>query len=107
MDDVDEGMLHMPPDDPDDERVTRFYIEQPIAVSSTFSSSGLLQGTNLNAFIRLSQRVSCTENFFPPNCTIFCEERDDAQGHYTCDSEGNIVCRDGYNDTSTNCTVGK
>ena len=46
----------------------------------------------------------CINNYYGPNCTTFCEERDDEQGHYICDSEGNIVCRDGYNDTSTNCT---
>ena len=64
----------------------------------------LIVGAQDVGMINVSYEVACTENYYGPNCAIFCEERDNEQGHYICDSEGNIVCRDGYNDTSTNCT---
>ena len=28
-------------------------------------------------------------------CTKYCLDRDDQYGHYTCDEEGNIWCRQG------------
>ena len=66
----------------------------------------LIVGAQDVGMINVSYEVAmvCTENYFGSDCTTFCEERDDEQGHYTCGNEGNIVCRDSYTDTSTNCT---
>lgn len=52
----------------------------------------------------LSYHLMCTESYFGGNCSVFCEPRDDQQGHYRCDRLGSRVCLEGYRDSSTNCT---
>ena len=54
--------------------------------------------------ITLSLMIRCPEIHYGPDCATFCMERDDELGHYTCDREGDIVCREGYQDPSTICT---
>ena len=53
--------------------------------------------------LTLSFRVTCSENFFGPNCTKFCAPRNDSRAHYRCNSEGDIVCLEGYYSPATNC----
>ena len=55
------------------------------------------------ASIDLSFHVSCAENFYGSDCGTLCVERNDALGHYTCSSEGDLVCLDGYQNLVTNC----
>ena len=50
--------------------------------------------------------ATCAPNYYPANsCTTFCVPRDDNSGHYTCNSDGTIMCNTGYTDTSTNCVT--
>ena len=84
--------------------VDRFTIDQTITVGENLSTPTNHSGEfNFGHFV-LGFRVTCTENFFGSDCATFCVERDDELGHFTCDSEGNIVCREGY--TGENCTIG-
>ena len=84
--------------------VDRFIIKQNITVGENFSAFTNHSGEfNFGHFV-VSLRVTCTENFFGSDCATFCVERDDELGHFTCDREGNIVCREGY--TGENCTIG-
>ena len=102
VDDVDTGGPGM--DDAEDDLVTRFYIEVGVEVSEEFTG-GIYFGNKSFGRIIVSYRVMCTKDFYGENCAIFCVERDDDElGHYTCDSEGNRVCREGYRDPSNNCT---
>ena len=48
----------------------------------------------------MSFRVQCSENYYGPNCTTFCEPM---EGVYTCDSEGRVVCLHDGQDLATNC----
>lgn len=41
-------------------------------------------------------RVKCDENYYGPQCTKFCNPRDDFVGHYTCDQNGNKACMEGW-----------
>ena len=50
----------------------------------------------------MSFRVQCSENYYGPNCTTFCEP---VEGGYTCDSEGRVVCIQENHDPTTNCTT--
>lgn len=43
-------------------------------------------------------------SFLPSDCSRFCVPRNDADGHYKCDHNGNRVCLEGYRDPTTNCT---
>ena len=40
----------------------------------------------------MSFRVQCSENYYGPDCTTFCEPM---EGVYTCDSEGRPICLQG------------
>ena len=84
-------------DDDDDgtsDLVTRFYIEISATAGLEFTSTQEY-GENSVGLLGASYRVSCTEDFYSPDCSVFCRARDDAQGHYTCDSQGNRVCLSG------------
>ena len=39
-----------------------------------------------------------------PDCSVFCSARDDADGHFECDRDGNRVCLEGFRNASTDCT---
>ena len=54
----------------------------------------------------LSFRLTCGEDFYGPDCTVFCVDTNDtSSGHYTCDrSTGEKVCLEGYRNSDTNCT---
>lgn len=70
----------------------------------TFSDRMIFTGVYNNGNFELSFRLNCTQNYFGPNCTTFCIERDSPLGHFTCGSDGSFVCREGFADPSTNCT---
>ena len=54
--------------------------------------------------LSLNISLTCAQNYFGSDCSVFCQERNDSTVHYTCDSEGNIVCIEGYQDPFINCT---
>ena len=49
----------------------------------------------------LSFRVQCSENYYGPQCNVFCSEVDQ---QLSCDNEGNVVCVNQYRNPETNCT---
>ncbi len=55
-------------------------------------------------YLDLSITVRCADTYYGLDCSRVCVDTDSDLGHYTCDSEGSIVCSEGYRDTSTNCT---
>ena len=72
--------------------------------SPSFSDRMTFTGIYNNGNFEMSFRLSCTENYYGQDCTTFCIERDSDLGHYTCGSDGRFVCREGYEEPSTNCT---
>ena len=44
------------------------------------------------------------QQMYYSDCSVLCVERDDADGHYDCDHDGNKMCLEGYRNTSTDCT---
>ena len=92
--------------DTDDDDVVDIFAHQiDIPVGRSLSIPAIFNGRFMIGQIWLGFRANCAENFYGENCTIFCVERDDDElGHYTCDSEGNRVCREGYQDPTNNCT---
>ena len=84
--------------------VDRFFIDVDVSVGQDITGPTFFSGDEGIGEIQLSFRVTCTENFYGSDCATLCVGRDDELGHYTCDSEGNIVCREGYGNPSINCT---
>ena len=91
--------------DTDDDDVDIFLIDTNLTSGIDFSVPTTYIGMNGFGRIELSFRLNCTENYYGPDCATFCMERNDDQGHYTCDSDGSIVCQLGYQDPVTNCTM--
>ena len=72
-----------------DEYVDSIFIKRSLQPNGSFSAPQSYRGTYQRGTISLSFRVSCTENFYGPNCATFCEPND----NYTCGTNGSIVCR--------------
>ncbi|XP_037944015.1 protein serrate-like [Teleopsis dalmanni] len=49
-----------------------------------------------NARITYRVRVQCAVTYYNTTCTTFCRARDDQFGHYTCGSEGQKLCLQGW-----------
>ena len=53
-------------------------------------------------------RFGCANFYYGSRCEVFCQpHNDDINGHYTCDTQGNIVCNTGYQMKETNCITRK
>ncbi len=98
-------------DDVDLQEIGGFVVN--LATVSPGNSAGPVQYSNnagirdtslMNTFINMSISLRCAESYYGPECSRQCVAEDSDVGHYTCDSEGFIVCREGYRNTSTNCT---
>ena len=85
------------------QRVDDIFVERSITPNLAFTNTMTHIGENNFSRVELRFRVTCSENFYGPNCTTFCIPMDTVQGHYTCDQDGEIVCNAGYTNTSTNC----
>ena len=59
-------------------------------------------GKNAQLIYRI--RVQCSEHYYNATCTKFCRPRDDLFGHYTCNSNGDKVCIDGWK--GSDCETG-
>ena len=88
-----------------DDDVDLFLIDINLTSGINFSAPTTYNGVNGYGQIELRFRLSCTENYYGPDCATFCMERNDEQGHYTCGSDGSIVCLPGYQGPVTNCTM--
>ena len=57
----------------------------------------------------LSYSLSCYQHYYGSDCSVNCiPHNDDTNGHYTCNSiTGAIICRDGWQNPSSNCMEGK
>ena len=65
------------------------------------------EGNYNMATFSIKIKVVCLEKYYGSDCSIlrFCEPQDDDTiGHYTCDSNNNLVCLNGYQNTESNCT---
>ena len=86
--------------------INRFPIDLELKLGADFTERTTYTGIYNIAGLGfdMSFRVQCSENYYGPNCTTFCEPM---EGLYTCNSEGRIVClHDGQRrNSSTNCTT--
>ena len=90
-----------------DEGITNFTLNVVDRATGGFTMLTTDEGTYNNATITLNLRAVCKENYYDSDCSIlrFCEPQDDdTLGHYTCDSNGTLVCLTGYQNIASNCT---
>ena len=82
--------------------VDRYILRGALTPSNTFIRREIFGGTSERGILTLSFRLRCTQNYFGSDCNTYCVPTE----RFTCDpTNGNIVCREGYQDKATNCSV--
>ena len=85
--------------------INRFPIDIELELGTDFTDKTTYTGTyNIPGLgFDMSFGVQCSENYYGPNCTTFCEP---IERVYRCDSEGRGICLMQSNrDLITNCTT--
>ena len=92
-------------DSPDaDDLIDRiFVVETGFPISENYTPRRTYTGIYGNVRVELSYRAICKPNYYGSLCTVFCTGRDDSEGHYTCDEQGDRVCLAGWTDLPNNC----
>lgn len=92
-------------DSPDaDDLIDRVVINSNLAAGSSISARNYL-GIYSKVTMRMAVTILCNTNFYGSDCTRVCIPRDDSSGHFTCDSNGDIVCRPGWTNVASMCTT--
>ena len=84
--------------------INRFPIDLELELGAAFTERTTYTGIyNISGLgFDMSFRVQCSENYYGPNCTTFCEPLKDV---YNCNSEGRPTCILANRDPTTNCTT--
>ena len=82
--------------------------QQTLDAGSTWTH-GVHQETHTK--LEYEYRMLCSDHYYGKDCDTLCRPRDDQFGHYTCDSNGNKICLDGWQKDPNNsegdyCTKG-
>ena len=91
-----------------DDLLDNIFIEMPLAESNNFTANEEFTGDMNKVSVNMTFRVRrCPENMYGVNCDIMCiAQDDDVNGHYTCNSDGSIRCRPGFQNVSNYCRDG-
>ena len=91
-----------------DDHLDNIFIEMELAESSNFTTVMEFTGDLNRVSVSMSFRVMmCQENYYGVSCETFCLAReDDVNGYYTCNNDGSIRCRPGFENTTNNCRDG-
>ena len=84
--------------------VDRFLINIKLGPSPANLSRQTYTGVYNISLLDLSFSVRCTENFYGPDCNIFCVP---VQGLYSCDKIGQKLCQNESCDPITECQMCK
>ena len=102
MTDDDSSLLEGYVDDSVDEiGITRTM--SPGSDSGQFTANGARDGKRLTLRIE----ANCFADFYGSSCTVYCKGRDDEGGHFTCGSNGEKICIEGWSDPSVDCRTRK
>ena len=89
------------------EHVDDIYATITLTPSSSFTLRRAYTGMHRNSRIELSFQLQCTNNFYGSNCTTHCVARNDNGGHYSCGSNGEMICLSGWSGSSSGCITRK
>ena len=90
-----------------DDLIDRIIVDIPNNTTSVISQT--VTGIFNRVSLVLSYNLSCNQHYYGSDCSVNCiPHNDDINGHYTCNNiTGAIICRDGWQNSSSNCTEGK
>ena len=87
-----------------DDELDDIFINRALDVGTKYTSITEYTGKNGIVKLRMQFRVKCQTNYYGENCTTFCSASDDdVNGRYTCNSDGSIRCREGFENANNNC----
>lgn len=88
-----------------DDNVDEFSITRTM---SPGSNSGELRFTGTTGkTLKLRFEVDCNPNYYGSSCTTHCVAQDNNGGHFTCGSNGQKICIEGWSDPSNQCLTGE
>ena len=91
-----------------DDDLDDIFINESREPNTGFSPTREYLGNNNKVSIQLRYHIYCQDNFYGTDCSTFClAQDDDVNGHYTCNNDGSIRCRDGFENPSNNCRESK
>ena len=76
-----------------------FTREGLLTPSPMFTPRDEINGNRGRGEIHLRYRVQCGLNFYGPDCNVHCVPMDRS----ICDSDGNMVCKEGYQNPENGC----
>ena len=84
--------------------INRFPIDLELELGAAFTERTTYTGIyNISGLgFDMSFRVQCSENYYGPNCTTFCEPM---EGVYNCSRGGSILCLQEHRNPATNCST--
>ena len=50
--------------------------------------------------------AACNPDYYGSRCNVFCQAMNDSGGHYTCGSNGEKICLEGWTEPFYNCIQG-
>ena len=87
------------------------FINRTLEVNTNYTRTERYNGTTIfmnRTIVDVRFRVMCQQDYYGADCTTFCKDQnDDVNGHYTCNSDGSIQCRDSFKNPRNNCTEGE
>lgn len=90
----------------DDQLIDNMYIEIDNLTSfSPRTPTVEYRGDNGLLEARIQFEVNCDTDRYGPYCDVECHGRNDSEGHYLCNQNGDRECLEGYQNLETNCTV--
>jgi len=79
--------------------ISQMATQQELDAGSTWTH-GVHQETHTR--LEYEYRMVCSSHYYGKDCDTLCRPRDDQFGHYTCDSNGDKICLDGWQKDSNN-----
>lgn len=82
------------------ELVDNFNLERMLSPSTNFTPTNMIDGDHGRGEFKLSYRIQCALNYYGPDCNTLCVPTN----RFMCDSNGNIVCNEGYQNKENDCS---
>lgn len=84
------------------ERIASFNLAGPLRPSEDFGMNRPFDSVNQRVEITMRFRLRCSTNYFGTDCNTYCVPTE----RFTCNStNGAIVCREGYQNETLNCSI--
>lgn len=80
-----------------DDHIDDVFINMSLPVNTEFTPSRNFNGQEDEVTIEMSFRVTCSKNYYGPNCMTFCVSPNSS---YACDNNGSLYCQRDCTDRS-------